>query len=56
MLGLKYGNKDIQAFIEGGWTPSQPSIRRKRNIKGKVGLTIPFNRGGSVRGRKAVYK
>ena len=56
-LGATYSNPDsgIEGYIEGSRRPGQKSIGRKRELGARAGVTIPFNKGGSVRGRKAKY-
>jgi hypothetical protein len=56
-LGATYRNPDsgIEGYIEGSRRPGQKSIGRKRELGARAGLRLRFNKGGSVRGRKAKY-
>jgi len=54
-LGATYGNPDYSIEVEGSRRPGQKSIGRKRELGAKAGLRLRFNKGGSVRGRKANY-
>jgi|TARA_R110002012_G_C11336412_1_gene577713 hypothetical protein len=56
-VGATYRNPDsgIEGYIEGSNRPGQPSTGRKRKLGAKAGLKLRFNKGGSIRGRKASY-
>ena len=56
-VGATYDNPDsgIEGYIEGSNRPGQPSTGRKRKLGVRAGLKLRFNKGGSVRGRKANY-
>jgi len=55
-LGATYGNPDDYSIkVEGSGIPGQPSIGRKRELGARIRANLRFNKGGSVRGRKANY-
>ncbi len=55
-LGATYDNPDDYSIeVEGSGRPGQPSTGRKRELGATIRANLRFNKGGSVRGRKANY-